>query len=71
MRGCYIKIKKDWEKAKFVGVFQRSQVIPPSIAAGGHSGGVVAYPVAVVLLENGEMDEIYVNRVKFDKEVTE
>ncbi|RWR06721.1 hypothetical protein QNH23_06320 [Siminovitchia fortis] len=66
MRDCYIKTGE--EKAKFIGVFQRSNVIDASPFVGGHPGGVIAYPVAVVEKENGQLVEYPVNNVSF-KEV--
>lgn len=43
-----VKLKKELVEAELVGVFQYSEVIPPSPMLGGHTGGVIAYPVAVV-----------------------
>lgn len=37
----------------FHGFFQRSMVIKPSIMVGGHSGGVIAYPVAIIENKKG------------------
>jgi len=48
-----------------MGVFQFSNVIDASPFVGGHKGGVVAYPVAVVKI-NGEIKEVRASNVKFD-----
>lgn len=45
---CYVKIKDDWIDARFIGVYQQSRVVDASPFVGGHPGGVVAFPVAVV-----------------------
>ena len=52
MKICKASIDGGWREVPFYGVFQYSDVIGPSLMAGGHPGGVIAYPVAVVELEN-------------------
>ena len=54
---------EDWRNGIFLGIFQRSKIIEPSPLAGGHNGGVLQYPVAVIEDENGLL-EIEVWRVK-------
>lgn len=61
---CYIKENSDWVEAEFVGVFQYSDVIQPSVMIGGHSGGVIAYPVAIVKLD-GKFKEVKLSNVVF------
>lgn len=39
----------------FHGIYQESRVIPPSPLVGGHSGGVIAYPVAIIETEEGDV----------------
>lgn len=47
------------------GFFQRSDILPPGWAVGSHSGGVVAFPVAVVhFLDDDCFGEIRVNDIK-------
>lgn len=46
------------EKALFHCWGNRSDIIPPSPMVGGHSGGVISRPVAVIELKNGEVREV-------------
>lgn len=48
MKICETKIDDKWVEVPFHGIFQYSDVVQPSLMVGGHSGGVVAYPVALV-----------------------
>ncbi|UPW82340.1 hypothetical protein [Lysinibacillus sp. Ag94] len=59
-----VKINKEVVEGELVGVFQYSQPIGESIMIGGHAGGVVAYPVAVVKIEN-ELKEVPINRLRY------
>lgn len=43
--------------------FQFSSIIPPSLRIGGHNGGVIAYPVAVIG-DRGHIRQIKINRIK-------
>ena len=52
-----------WIEAKFYGVFQYSTIIKESMMVGGLSGGVIAYPVAIVEDENG-LQQVELYRVK-------
>ncbi|MEK5069795.1 hypothetical protein [Sporosarcina sp. FSL K6-1508] len=61
---CYVKESGNWVEAEFVGVFQYSNVIEPSLMIGGHSGGVIAYPVAVVKMD-GKIKEVKLSNVVF------
>ena len=47
------------------GIFQDSYIVPPSIMVGGHSGGVVANPVAIVEVEDGQLIRVNPIEVKF------
>ena len=52
MKICKVKINDSWQEVPFYGVFQYTDVIGPSLLVGGHKGGTIAYPVAVVELDN-------------------
>lgn len=65
MRDCLVLLSDGWKKAKFIGVFQFSEPIDASPLVGGHPGGVVAFPVAVVECE-GELLSERLDRVRLD-----
>lgn len=65
-KDCFVEVKSVWLKAEFIGVFQRSDVIAPSPMVGGHPGGVIAYPIAVVNLD-GMFKEVKLSSVSFHK----
>ena len=44
---------------------EMSQVIPPAIMIGGHPGGEIRYPIAVVEFEDGQVTEVMANDVLF------
>lgn len=50
MKTCKAKVNGEWIEAPFHGIYQYSAITPPSL--GEHNGGVIAYPVAVIELEN-------------------
>lgn len=52
----------------FHGFYQRSDVIPPSPLVGGHSGGVIAYPVAIIEGKKGELMEVGATYIQFVSE---
>lgn len=54
MKKCEVPAHGQKYTADFYGVFQLSTVIDPSPRIGGHPGGVVAYPVAVVDFGDGD-----------------
>lgn len=56
-KDCYVNIKDDLVEAEFVGVYQYSNIIDASPMIGGHPGGVIAYPVALVKL-HGKFKEV-------------
>lgn len=61
---CYVKIKTELVEAEFIGVYQYSRVIEPSPMIGGHPGGVIAYPIAVVKL-NEKLKEVKLSEITF------
>lgn len=63
-KDCFVKIKSEWVKAEFMGFFQYSHVLEPSMVRGGHSGGVIAYPIAVVKLD-GILFETKISNINF------
>nr|DAW47348.1 MAG TPA: hypothetical protein [Caudoviricetes sp.] len=52
----------------FHGFYQESNVIPPSPLVGGHSGGVIAYPVAIIETEKGEVLEVEAMKIQFKED---
>ena len=52
----------------FHGFFQRSMVIKPSIMVGGDSGGVIAYPVAIIENKKGKLMEVEATSIQFVEE---
>lgn len=54
MKKCEVHANGEKYTADFYGVFQLSTVIDPSPMIGGHPGGVIAYPVAVVDFGDGD-----------------
>ena len=52
----------------FHGFFQRSMVIKPSIMVGGDSGGVIAYPVAIIEDKKGKLMEVEATSIQFVEE---
>lgn len=49
----------------FHGFFQRSIVVGTSLMIGGDSGGVIAYPVAVIETEKGDVLEVEAIKIQF------
>ena len=49
----------------FHGFFQRSMVMEPSLMLGGSDAGVIAYPVAVIETEKGEVLEVGAIKIQF------
>jgi hypothetical protein len=67
IKTCLVSVGKDrWEKAEFHGFYQFSNVVDASPFAGGHPGGVIAYPVALVEID-GELKEVRAFLVKFEE----
>ncbi len=65
MRLCQVKMKNGMEKAIFHKWIEKSEVIPPSIAKGGHSGGEIKGASAIVEFETGQVAEVYVSSIVF------
>ncbi|MCM3239075.1 hypothetical protein M3589_15230 [Heyndrickxia oleronia] len=63
-KNCCVKIKSELIEAEFIGVFQYAQVIDPSPMIGGHPGGIIAYPIAVVKL-NEKLKEVKLSDITF------
>lgn len=49
----------------FHGFFQRSIIMGPSLMIGGDNGGVIAYPVAIIETEKGEVLEVEATSIQF------
>ena len=49
----------------FHGFFQRSIIMRPSLMIGGDDGGVLAYPVAIIETEKGEVIEAQAVSIQF------
>ncbi|OIJ12688.1 hypothetical protein BKP37_12875 [Anaerobacillus alkalilacustris] len=70
-KDCYVNIKNELLEnelleAEFIGVFQYSHVLDPSPMIGGHSGGVIAYPIAVVKLDE-KLKEVKLSDITFKR----
>ena len=52
----------------FHGFFQRSIIMRPSLMIGGDDGGVLAYPVAIIETEEGEVIEAQAVSIQFMKD---
>lgn len=57
-------VETEWVEAGLYDFFQYSEPIAPSVMVGGHPGGVVAYPMALVRLESGEFKTVNANKVR-------
>lgn len=64
MSKVFVKIGKETVEGELIGVFQYSQPIGESPMIGGHNGGVVAYPVAVVKVGDG-LKEVPVSELSY------
>lgn len=54
MKKCkYKNSNNDLVTGDFYGFFQLAEVIRPQVFVGGHQGGERAFPIAIVLEENG------------------
>ena len=49
----------------FHGFFQRSIIMRPSLMIGGDDGGVLAYPVAIIETEEGDVIEAQAVSIQF------
>ncbi|MFS0952439.1 hypothetical protein ACFC3A_12545 [Enterococcus thailandicus] len=61
-------VETEWVNAGLYDFYQYSEPISPSPMVGGHPGGVVAYPCAVVRLESGEFKTVKANQVSMKLE---
>lgn len=64
LRPCLIK--PDNVKGLFHCWSHNSEIIAPSIAVGGHGGGVVSGTFAIVEHEDGTVGEYHPSRIQFD-----
>lgn len=62
MDECYVKIGDELIEAEFIGIYQYSKVLNPSPMIGGHPGGVVAYPIALVKID-GKFKQVRTHEV--------
>ena len=54
MKKCkYKNSNNELVTADFYGIFQFSEVLRPQLWVGGHQGGERAFPLAIVMEENG------------------
>lgn len=53
----------------FHGFFQRSIIMGPSLMIGGDNGGVIAYPVAIIETEKGEVLEVDAIKIQFKEDM--
>lgn len=65
-KDCYININDDLVEGEFVGIYQYSNVIDPSPMLGGHDGGVIAYPIAIVKI-SGKLKEVDISELTFKR----
>lgn len=49
----------------FHGWSQESQIVPPSLLKGGHSGGVISAVMAIVELKDGAVCKVDPDHIKF------
>ena len=64
---CLVSRKRgEKEKALLIGFYQEAWTHGASISVGGFPAGQVARPVAVVLLESGEIETVHVGDVTID-----
>ena len=54
-----------YKKAIFHCWSQESQIVSPSILKGGHNGGTVSGVLAIVEYENGQVDKVQPERIRF------
>lgn len=52
------------KKIKLHGIFQKAEVLPPSMLVGGHGGGQLALPIAVIEFENGDFAQVFPHEIK-------
>lgn len=68
LRPCVIAnydCNKPYSNALFHKWIEESQVIAPSVLKGGHNGGEVRTAFAIVEYENGWIEKVHPDRVRF------
>ena len=63
--------KEDPVKALFHCWSHESEIVAPSVCVGGHGGGVVAGTVAIVELENGQIEKRFPEQIRFIRDMEE
>lgn len=63
-KDCFVNINDDLVEGEFVGIYQYSNVVDASPMIGGHPGGVIAYPIALVKI-CGKIKEVLPSKVTF------
>lgn len=53
------------KKALFHRWVHISQIVPPSVLKGGHSGGVIADDVGLVEFEDGSVGKVFAEKIHF------
>lgn len=67
MTPCFISgMPGEKTKALLIGFFQKAWTHGASLQVGGFSAGQIAYPVAVVLLESGDVVTVRAESVTID-----
>ena len=61
LRTCKVK----GEKALFHKWFEKSRIVDPSPMIGGHSGGIIKYPVAIIEYLDGDVIQCNPEDIKF------
>lgn len=61
LRPCIVNKKK----ALFHMWSSKTRIVEPSMMIGGHKGGVLKFTVGIIEYENGKVDEVFPNQVKF------
>lgn len=60
----------DGRKALFHKWERKSEIVPPSMLKGGHSGGTVCCDLAIVEFESGDVAEVLPERIRFTDGLT-
>ena len=63
--GIGMQTKREEKKAFFHKFITRAQPIAPSVVRGGHNGGQVIAPYALIELENGTVHEVETRDIRF------
>lgn len=57
-------IETEWRAADLYDFYQFSKPIEPSMMIGGHQGGLVAHPVALIMFKDGKFDVVKADKVR-------